>query len=327
MGKLVISDEDFIKAAVKFDRQLLKIPVLALRQAIAVMTLRTGVTGTELVGHETVSAEFAPYKANRKTDVDLEVELRPLTTYFGTLNAEFEPNESISTLLGHRASQSQDGALSQTVTAREVLGLVAKSAGEKLYDNLWSARRNASGSTTADLFNGFDTITAAEIEDGAISADAGNLIVLEDEITRDNACEAFEVIWDAMSPKLQGQTVFCYCSQSIMNAYNRNYKKTSGGQVYNNEYKQTVLEGSDGKFIFCPMPCKSGSDFITISTRKNMLIGVDQESDAERVSVKDYAPDTLTLMMRMFFGTQFRTLHPSQLMVAKLHKDPAVVKP
>ena len=39
------------------------------------------------------------------------------------------------------------------------LSLIAKSLSEHLNDAIWNGVRNASGDTTKDLFNGFDTIT------------------------------------------------------------------------------------------------------------------------------------------------------------------------
>ena len=43
------------------------------------------------------------------------------------------------------------------------LSLIAKSLSEHLNDAIWNGVRNASGDTTKDLFNGFDTITQNEI--------------------------------------------------------------------------------------------------------------------------------------------------------------------
>ena len=191
MGKMTFTEKDFEKAAITFDRDLLKIPVLALKDTTKYMTMRTGIRGTQLVGSETVKAQFAPYKANRKTDADLELILRPLTTYFGSLNADFDPNEAISTLMGHRASQAMADGLATTLTAKEVLALIGKEAAEQFVYEIWSAERDANGTTTHDLFDGFDTISAADIASGELSAEKGNLLVLEEAITEENAVAAY----------------------------------------------------------------------------------------------------------------------------------------
>lgn len=317
MGKLTFDLEDFQKAAIKFRKDLLKMPLFAISDTTKYMTVRTGITGTELVGEESVKAEFAPYKANRKTDVDLDLKLRPLTTYFGSLNAEFDPNEAISTLLGHQASQAMAGKLVSTPTAREVLAMIGKSAGEVLHDHIWDAVRNPSGTKTVDLFNGFDTITSNEITDGGLAEELGNFIDLQDEFTKENILEIFEFILDVMSPKLRAQQAYIYTTQRICDLYNRAYKKDTGSVPYNHRFEQTAIEGSNGKLLLIPLASKAGSQFMHITLMKNLLVGVDQESDAERVNVKDYAPDTLTYMMRLFFGEQIRSLDPSQILVVK----------
>lgn len=318
MGKIKFTEEDFQKAAITFDKDLLKIPLFAISDTTKYMTMRTGIQGTELVGQETVKAQFAPYKANRKTDVDLELVLRPLTTYFGSLNADFDPNEAISTLLGHKASQAMADGLTTTLTAREVLALIGKEAAEHFVYEIWRAKRNPAGTTTHDLFDGFDTISAADIESGELSAEKKNLLELDDYLTEDNAVATFKKILKAMDPKLRAQECFVYCSQDIADAYNENYLATHNGIPYNDKYEQAYVEGSNRRLTIVPLPGKTDSPFIHISTKKNMLVGVDQESDAENVRVKEYAPDTLTYMMRMFFGVQFKSVDSSQLLVVKL---------
>lgn len=328
MGQLHFDLEEFQQAATTFRRDLLVMPLFALRDTTQHMTIMTGVTTPQLLGEKAIrGAEFAPYKANRKTDLDLDLKLRQIVTYFGSLNGEFDPNEAIQTLLGHRASQAMDGQLASALTAKEVLSLIAKQAGAILHDHLWDAVRNPSGTQTKDLFNGFDTITKAEIADGTISEDNGNLIDLGDEITVDNVLDIFDYILDTMHPKLRAQQSKIYTSQRIYDLYSRAYKKANHGIPYNTKFDQPTIEGSKGNLVLLPLQSKTGSNFMHITTKSNLIVGVDQESDAERVTVKDYAPDTLTFMMRMFFGEQFRSIDPTQMLTVKFNGTQAITKP
>lgn len=322
MGKLTFNLEEFQDAAIRFRGDLLKVPMFALREMTQYMTVRTGIRGSELVGKQEVDAEFAPYKANRKTEVNLDLTLRVLQTYFGSLNADFDPNDAISTLLGHMASQAMEGKLASTPTAKDVLGMIAKSASEKLYNAFWNAVRNPSGTKTIDLFDGFDTITAKEITSGDLAEKKGNFIDIADDIDVDNILDVCDLILDTMHPKLRAQEVPLYCTQSFSDMYNRAYKKASGGIAYNTTFDQQFVEGSNRRLRLVPLPNKEGSPYLTIATRRTMLVGFDQESDTERVNVKDYAPDTLTFMMRMFFGEQYETLDPTQILIVK-HGKPA----
>lgn len=321
MGKLNYNLEDYQNAAITAEKELLKIPVITLRQATKHLTVRRGVRGTVLVGAEDVSgAEMAPYIKNRKSDVDLNLNLRPLTTYFGSVNAEFDPNEAMNTLLDHQACKAMDGELVSTPTAKEVLALIAKGVLKNAHLAIWKGVRNPKGNTTMDLCDGFDTITDKDVDSGELSEDKGNYIELDEVITRDNAYDVITGLVEKLDDILREQKCYLYCSRQIADWYNRSYKANSKGIVYADKYEQTIVEGSNGNLIICPQVGKRDSDYIHISTETNMLIGVDQESDQENVHVKDYNPDTLTFMMRMFLGCQVRCVDKTQYFVAKLKK-------
>lgn len=319
MGKLKYTEEDYQKAAITAEKELLKIPVITLREATKHMTVRRGVRGTVLVGAETVSgAEMAPYVKNRKSDVDLNLNLRPLTTYFGSVNAEFDPNEAMNTLLDHQAAKAMDGELASTPTAKEVLALIAKGVLKNAPFAIWKGVRNAKGTTTMDLCDGFDTITAKDVASGELAVAKGNYIELDKVLTAENTYDVITSLVEQLDDILREQKCYLYCSRKISDWYNRGYKAAGKGIAYNDKYEQTVVEGSNGNLIICPQVGKKDSDYIHISTEQNMLIGVDQESDQENVRVKDYNPDTLTFMMRMFLGCQIRTVDKTQYFVAKL---------
>ena len=321
MGKLKYNEEDYQNAAITAEKELLKIPVITLRQASKHMTIRRGVRGTVLVGSEDVSgAEIAPYSPNRKSDVDLNLNLRPLTTYFGSVNAEFEPNTAMNTLLDHQACKAMDGEQVSTPTAKDVLALIAKGALKNAPFAIWKGVRNPKGTTTLDLCDGFDTITAKDVDSGELSEAKGNYIELDEVITRDNAYDVITGLVEKLDDIIREQKCYLYCSRQISDWYNRSYKANSKGIGYADKYEQTVVEGSNGNLIICPQVGKRDSDYIHIAPESNMLIGVDQESDQENVRVKDYNPDTLTFMMRMFLGCQVRCVDKTQYFVAKLKK-------
>lgn len=316
MGTITYNEADFQKAAIQFDRELIKIPHISIRDTTKFMTVRKGIRGIQLVGQESVDAEFSPYRKGAKSDADLNLTLRPLATYFGALNAEFDPNEAMNTLLDHRANQAMGDGLESTPTAREVLGLIAKQASAKLAKKIFSAKRNPKGTKTEDLFDGFDTLTQKDIDAGLISEEVGNLTIINEQITEDNAYPIITSIIENLPDELRDQQLNLYCSRRIADLYNRSYKKHNSGIPYNNKFEQSSVEGSSVAIV--PLPGKKGSDFIHITTKANMLVGTDQESDQENVKVKEFSIDTLTFMMRIFFGVQFKSIHHDFFHVAKI---------
>lgn len=315
-GKFSFSPEEYQSAAIKWRKELLMLPIIGIGESLKYMTSRPGIRYRENVGEISADAQFAPYKSNRTADADLKLKWRTLETYFGNVVTDFEPNTAVSTLLGTGATKG-DGQM-QTPTAQHVLAQIARKLGEHLNDALWSAVRNAEGDTTADLFDGFDTITAKEITEGNISADAGNYVKLTEAITPQNAEDVAKEILFNLDPRLRAQECYMYCSQSFVDAYNEAYLNRHGGIPYNTQYGQRSVEGSDGRLKFLPLYNKADSKYIHICPKSNMLVGFDQMGDVESIMVKEYKPFVLTYIATMFFGCQFETLDKRRMKVVEL---------
>lgn len=305
-GKFSFSPEDFQQAAVKYRSELLMLPIIGCQDTLQFMTSRPGIRYKERVGTMTGDAQFAPYNPARSTDYNLNLSYREIETFFGSVVAKFEPNSAISTLLGTGATKG-DGQMT-TPTAKHVLSLIAKNLSVHLNDAIWNGVRNANGTTTKDLFNGFDTITQSEITAGEISAAKGNYMKLSEEITSANAVDVAKEILFSLDPRLRSQDLYIYCSQDFVDKYNEGYLLTHGGIPYNTQYGQQSVEGSNGKLKFVPIYNKANSKFMHVTTKSNMLVGFDQMGDVENVMVKEYEPFILTYIATMFFGVQFESL-------------------
>ncbi len=305
-GKFSFSPEDFQQAAIKYRSELLMLPIIGCQDTLQYMTSRPGIRYKERVGTMTGDAQFAPYNPARSTDYNLNLSYREIETFFGSVVAKFEPNSAISTLLGTGATKG-DGQMT-TPTAKHVLSLIAKNLSEHLNDAIWNGVRNANGTTTKDLFNGFDTITQSEITAGEISASKGNYMKLSEEITSANAVDVAKEILFSLDPRLRSQDLYIYCSQDFVDKYNEGYLLTHGGIPYNTQYGQQAVEGSNGKLKFVPLYNKANSKFMHVTTKSNMLVGFDQMGDVENVMVKEYEPFILTYIATMFFGVQFESL-------------------
>lgn len=315
-GKLSFTLTEYQEAAAKYREQLLMLPIIGIQDTLQYMTSRPGIRYKEMVGDISGDAQFAPYKAARSTDFNLDLNFRALETFFGSVVAKFEPNTAISTLLGTGATKG-DGQMT-TPTAQHVLALIARALSEHLNDSIWNAKRNASGDTTKDLFNGFDTITEEEISAGNIDASKGNYLKLDAEVTNQNAVDVAKKILTSLDPRLRSQDLYLYCSQDFVDKYNEAYLLTHGATPYNTQYPQGAVEGSNGKLKFCPLYNKTDSKFIHVSTKENMLVGFDQMGDMESVMVKEYEPFILSYIATMFFGVQFESIDKRRLKVIEL---------
>lgn len=318
-GKLKFSPEDFQNAAIKYRSELLMLPIIGCQDTLQYMTARPGIRYKERVGTVSGDAQFAPYKPTRASDFNLNVDYRELETFFGSVVSDFEPNSAVSTLLGTGATKG-DGQIS-TPTAKSVLALIAKSLSEHLNNAIWNGVRNATGDTSKDLFNGFDTITQAEITAQNITAEKGNYLKLTEDITAANAVDVAKKILFSLDPRLRSQELFLYCSHDFVDKYNEGYLLSHGGIPYNTEYGQTAVEGSNGKLKLVPLYNKADSKFMHVTTKSNMLVGFDQMGDIENVMVKEYKPFILSYIATMFFGVQFESIDKRRFKVIELKTE------
>lgn len=318
MGKVNYNEEDFQKAAIQFKNDLLPIPVLSLKDSTCYMSVISGVRYEELVGSKSTNAKFRPAGRKKAADqVDLNLALRKLKTFEGELTAEFDPNTAIQLLIGHRASQASGDGLKDVPSAKEVLALIAKDAAQDLVYVIWSGKLDEESDDIFAICDGFDTITEEEISKGNIAEAKKNLLQFKDEITEDNILDLCQQILDNMDIRLRRQECFLFCPQWFADMYNRAYKKNSAAQIYNKEYEQLYVEGSNRKLTIAPVEGKEGSPFLHITPKANILIGCDQESDLENVKVKEYSPRLLTFLMDLFLGCQFRAIDSTSLFVVK----------
>jgi len=315
-GRFSFSLEDYQTAAIKWRKDLLMLPIIGISDTLQHMTGRPGIRYKENVGTINADAQFAPYKSTRRADVNLTLDHRTLETHFGNVVLDFEPNTAISTLLGTGATKG-DGQMT-TPTALHVLALIAKGLSSHLNDAIWNAEFDASGDTTADLFDGFDTITAKEIAAGNISAEKKNFMQLSEEITTANAVDVAKEILYSLDPRLRAQDLNLYCSQDFADKYTEAMLLTHGGINYYNQFNQNTVEGSNGRLHIVPLYNKTDSQFFQVTPKSNMLVGYDQMGDIESIMVKEYAPFVLTYIATMFFGVQFESIDYRRLKVIQL---------
>lgn len=305
-GKLTFTLQQYQEAATIYRKDLLMLPIIGIQESLQYMTGRPGIRYKEEVASISGDAQFAPYKPSRSQDFNLNLDFRTLETYFGSVIAKFEPNSAISTLLGTGATKG-DGQMT-TPTALHVLALIAKGLAEHLNDALWNGKRNPAGDTTADLFDGFDTITENEIAAGAIASDLGNYMKIDEAITSANAVDVAKSILFSLDPRLRKEELYMFCSQDFADKYNEGYLMTHGGIAYNTQYDQTSVEGSNGRLKLVPLYNKMDSKYIHVCPKSNMLVGFDQMGDVENIMVKEYEPFILSYIATMFFGVQFESI-------------------
>lgn len=328
-GKVVITPESLAQSANKFRKDLLKLPILALGYALNYFTVRTGIRGSETNGTIDGGFELGPYDPYRVERSDLSIKGRTLQSYFGSVVKEFDPNSVYQSIYGSSIVKGE-GLKNVPITV-QVLSLMASKIGKSLLLHLFDAVRNASGTKTKDLFNGVDTVTAAEITAGNISTTKGNLFEFTEAINSTNAVDNITAFCRAASDELlecedgedtKADGLNLYVPRSVLYAYRDDYKATTGNSPIYNGFNQMVVEGFPN-IRFVPFAGKAKSKFIQLSKRDNMLIATDQLSDKENIVVEKHHPFVLDFIATLFWGFDFESIDASRLLVGKFYEKPA----
>lgn len=316
MGELNLSADVLAKSAIKIRKQLLAMVVIGLQNTTQHMTVRPGIRYKEVVGELSGGIEVGPYSESRIDQSGVKATPRELETFFGSVVKEFSPNSVYQSIWGSSITKGE--GLKSTEVTNLVLAYLMKQMSKSFNKCVWNAVRNASGAKTVDLFNGFDTIAQTEITAGNLTKDLNNLFSFTEEVNATNAVDMLKTFYRTASDELQGEKTKLFIPKFIYNAYVDDYQATVGSVPYNKEFNKTFLEGSDDMCELVALSSKKGSNFIQLSTKENMLVGVDQESDLEKITVEKHAAFVLQFIATLFFGCQYESISPERLLVGKL---------
>ncbi len=313
-------DEQLQKTAKTYRQQLITMPTKGLEQSLKYMTLRPGIRVSETVGELLGDAELGPYDENRVSDGGVKITPRTLEVFLGNVDIKFSPNSVYSTIWG--ANTMNGEALKNVPITLQVLQLLSLKVGTNLNLHLFNAVRNAAGTGSKDLFNGFDTIAKTELTAKNLASDKGNLITLADilgsgkTLSDDNAVDFAQAICESADEELIGEEkLYLYVPQAFINLYNRNFLKKFGSVPYNTGYNHNTVEGF-ANVEMVPLVNKKDAPFFQLTTRNNMLVGVNEANSGgeERITVEKHHPWKLDFTMTKFLGTQYESINKERIL-------------
>lgn len=312
-----LTQDDLKKSATTYKKQLLVTPIISCEETLQHMTSRPGVAGREIVSELGGNIELGPYDPTRVDNDGVNANARTLETFLGSVVKRFDVNTAATTVWGELVAQGIQ--LTTADLALQVLTYLSGKLGQKLNEAIWAAKRNDSGTTTKDLFNGFDTITKQEIDNSNISTSNGNLWEFAEPITKTNAVDILMDFYEGAAEELQGAKTKLYVPVKVYQAYNRDYATRFGGTPYNKEFSKTFLEGTQNLCELVPLVSKKGSDYLHLTTKSNMLYGYGAGLAKENIAIEKHHEFLLSYVATMFFGTEFESIQKERLFVGKLH--------
>lgn len=304
-----------IDAGTKYQKEIMTAPLVAFDELKPYFNIRNKVQGKVVGGILSVDANFRPYRTDKGASAGAKIEATEWEAFLGDLVKEFDPNEILGTLYTERTATKAD----QMKIARLIALQVAKKAGEGLYDELFTAVRNAAGNDTKDLFNGFSTIFANAVTGGDASAAKGNYLdTSATPIDDTNAGDILKQVWNSANRILKRTNAKLYVPPSVIDHYEVWYQHEFGSAPWNVNYTQRKLHSARGKCEFVELDNMEDQDYIYLTANKNMNIGLDAEGDLNEVEIRRVDnPKVVQLFMKTHFGTGFETIQKEFLLGVK----------
>lgn len=315
-----ITQQELETSCRQYRNELIMQPIEVMKDnTLKYITLVPGVRNQLAWGELTGDAQLAPWSKSNRQDADYKIVGRTLQVWPGNCAYDFDPMEVFQSIYG------QSIMLGQSMTTHQIARMVATyfaaKIGQHLNDHVWDAKRNVNGKKTEDLFDGFDTIIDKEIVKSTISVAKGNLFEFDAVISATNAVDQLKEFYRKANKYLRGRDCYMYLTEDAYWAYLDDYQTRHGALPYNTEFEKLTLEGSGGKCKFVVLNNMSGSKFLKITTKPNLLLGTDVNSQENHVGIEKYSSWELTFEFAAVYGAEIRTIQPEALMVGKLKTE------
>lgn len=306
-GAVQFNPEDLGKNFVKWRRDLLLTPTFKFRDAFGgLFKIVSGVRYKESVGSLTGDMQIGPYDPFRVDHNDVGVAARTLEVFLGSVVKELDPNTAIQSIWDEYVAVGEKAKNIPFV--KFVAGYLMNKVSENLYLHVWDGVRNASGTTTADLCDGIETIIKKEIKGGAIATDEKNLHVI-DAITSSNAEDVLKDFYRSADKKLRaGKTYLCLSEDEYL-AYCDDYQANHGALPYNQQFDKTVLEGTQGK---CELKVVDNvaPNFLKLVPAGNFMFGTNINGEESKMLIEQSKRShfLVDLVVTMFAGYQIERI-------------------
>lgn len=322
--KTTFTPQSLTESMQTYRTELMTMPMFAMQAALQHMAVRTGIRYKEHVHEMTGDFEIGPYDKYKMGKGDIAIKQRTLETFFGNCIEPIDVNSVYQTLWGSDISKGE--GLKNTPWTKRICAYIFAQLGEKLFNVMWTAERNAQGTKTEDLFNGFLKIEDDEILAGAMSEENQNFYDIPEAITPENAEDILndfiwgvaESDWKGVHKKLRdARGLKLFMSDRTKHYYEVAYQTNHGALPYNQQFTKAHLDGKPNiEFVaLANVP----DDYLLLTSRNNILSlwnqkGSDETFLVEKSLTSHYDVDFIA---NLFYGEQYLSVNKEMLAVMK----------
>lgn len=290
----------------QFAKDFLTMPQAVLAKSLKFLNKIAGVHGKITFSKLKSGAQWKPYKYGEfNPSNSTSFHPRTLETFHLELDEEFDPASVYSTVFGKVLKKDR----TSLEVVRAAVAEMARQSSGNLTKTIWTGVRNEDGETSLDNFDGFDTIIAKEKVAGNISRTLGNYFQ-SGKLTEYNIGDKLMLLWTTMTHLLKdNETLYLYMPSNVREMYDKWYNNNYNGANYTNEYNQRVLVGTNQRCVIADMAGMDDVKHIIFTTKDNMIVGFDGESNMERFEIRvPNNPKMVQVFAETFMGCQILNL-------------------
>lgn len=183
-----------------------------------------------------------------------------------------------------------------------IMDAIAKQAQDDLEGAVWNGLYDNTGTSSEDTMDGILQLVKAAVTSGEIPA--ANVSAYT-AISSSNALDQVKLVRSKIAPQYRNKPMYCFLSVANFDNYMDDYQATVGSVVYNKDYNQIFIEGTQTQLVAIPGMVGPDSDRILITPKENLVFGYDIEGAASNIITQEYNR-TIKVMMDFRAGVNFR---------------------
>lgn len=191
-------------------------------------------------------------------------------------------------------------------------------ASQDMHNVIFNAKYDASANAKAlsDSFDGWGSIIETEKTAGKITKEIGN-VFSTGELTAATIGESLIDMWRSRPMSMRGKETILWISENVGDDYDDWLESETIQLPGTDESRIQYLKKTNKRCrIKRTTAFPEGSNFSMLTTKPNMVYGYDKPSDLTGMKAfMSGDPYLFTAAMKFVFGTQFVSIHPSELCV------------
>lgn len=317
------------RAAEKYNPVLQTLPFMMLQQTLSALQINQMEIAAKdiLMQFQRKSGIAKPYNADSAIGYNTELGKiieRPLEvkTSYAALKEHIAAYKDSKLILNAVEDQKVDNQLKKHPLEVQYIGAKIKTIGEDIIDYLFHGTYNGSGTTPADMFDGYNTLIAAEIVSGAIAAGYDNLATtgaLNTPVNNDTlAWDALVAFIRSAHPQLRKNAVLYITDSALFAAIDALGNKLTYKGVMEFDVFLGHLQGTTkSKLQIVSDPALGTGSRLMLTTPRNLDFGMNTKSDVDFVQVRNpfEDPNIVQFWSQWDAGCRIRSIHAKEFLV------------